>query len=159
LIVAAARSQFSDEVLVDFGVPWQRGSQLKPANWNRSLFALPDQADFLRIQRQDGVFITGGTPSSVPKRAIPNVKMLSASEVRSVLSVPLVLHGWGQAEAAERGVKARGRVVTVASALTLRIPLSAKRHLRRELESLDISWQRMFPDPEGLRDHSDLALR
>lgn len=158
LIAAAARREFADDVRIAFGIPWARLSSSKPSDWNKSLFALPDQADFLRIQRQEGVFITGGTPSTVPTRAIPNVRILDAPAVRSSMSIPLVLHGWGQAEAAMEERRARGRGVTVASALTLRLPASTKSQLCRELEALTISWQNLFPDAEGFREHSEEAL-
>jgi hypothetical protein len=153
LFAAAARSQVNDEFRNDFALPWRAKSPTRPSDWSSSLFALDDQDDFLRISRQRGVFLTGGTPSTQPWRRTATGVTLKAVDVRSSMSLPLALHSWGQAEAAEQGRSARGRKVSFASALTIRIPASAKAPLCRELETKGYSLSSLFPDPDGLKSY------
>ena len=156
LIIAAARGVPSEEFRNSFSIPWIRDGVDRPVDWPRQLFALDDQQDFLRITRQGGAFLVGGTPSTQPQRRVRGENM-HAVDVRKSMSIPLVLHSWAQAEAAESGQPARGRAATVASALTLRIPTKAKNRLRTELDSLGINWAALFPDPDGLKAYGELT--
>ncbi len=156
IIIAAARGGVPDDKFREsFGVPWQLRSDTKPEDWSSTLFALDDQADFVRITRQEGVFLIGGTPSTSPRCLLPDGTNLRAHEVRACMSIPLRLHSWSQAEAALEGKHPRGKHVKVASGLTLRIPADAKRGLRGELEDqYGLTMSALFPDPEGFRQHS-----
>lgn len=150
IVVASARGVAGDALKDAFDVPWERGNPARPSDWGEQLYALEDQADFLRIIRQRGVFLIGGTPSTRPHRRYPDGTSLSAVEVRSSMSIPLALQAWVQAEAAFNRTTARGPAVTVASALTLRIPQDNKAAIRRSLEKSGRSWSTLFPDAAGL---------
>lgn len=153
LIIAAARGAPDDAFRNSFDVPWESNAATLPSGWTRQLYVLSDQADFPRIVHQAGVFLTGGTPSTQPRR-IAQGQHLRAKDVRRCMSIPLALHSWVQAEAAAGGRPAHGRRPTVASALTLRIPAAAKASIRADLEVEGWTMERLFPDPEGYRDRS-----
>jgi hypothetical protein len=153
LVVAAARSELTDAIRNAFDVPWARGHAAKPQRWFAEVYALEDHADFLRITRQKGVFLGGGTPSTQPQRLLEGNRLL-AGQVRASLSIPLVLHQWSQAEAAATGAAVGGREPTVASALTLRIPAAAKGAMRAGLEAAGLSHAHLFPDEAGLIRHA-----
>lgn len=150
LVVAAARGVASDAVRNAFEVPWRAGATSRPADWSEQLYAMDDHLDFLRIIRQEGAFITGGTPSTRPQRRLNGVPM-NAAQVRRSMSISLALHSWTQAEAAVTGAAVPGRAPTVASALTIRVPSAQKPALQAELEASGITWAYIFPDPDGLR--------
>lgn len=158
IVVAAAQHDLGVQVHESFKIPWARRSPVRPSDWDASLFALLDQQDFLRITRQHGVFIVGGTPTTRPHRRGTGGKSLSAIEVRTAMSVPLALHSWAQAEAAQRGTRAKGPRVTYASAMTLRIDQAAKAQIRAALEGgHGITMATLFPDPDGFRENSPLV--
>lgn len=157
LVVAAARRTMSTQIRNSFQVPWRAGGTYRPKTWATELFALDDHQDFLRIIRQSGVFLTGGTPSTIPQRRGGNGDPLLAHDVREAMSIPLALHSWSQAEAALAGGADRGRKPTVASALTIRIPAKRKPKLLEGLESKTITWAWLFPDPEGLAARGPVA--
>lgn len=150
IVIASARGVTGDALKDAFDVPWERGNSARPRDWGEQLYALEDQADFLRIIRQKGVFLIGGTPSTRPHRRYPDGKSLTAVEVRSSMSIPLALQAWAQAEAAFAGRTAPGPAATVASALTLRIPQANKAAFRQSLEDAGLSWSSLFPDAAGL---------
>ena len=158
LIIAAARGFPTVGFRNDFSVPWRHGAPRVPKEWSRQLYSLDDQRDFLRIIRQQGAFLTGGTPSTQPQRRAFG-ENLTAVDVRRNMSLPLTLHSWAQAEAAMNNTRARGRSPSVASALTLRIPAESKQQLLNELDSVGINWEYLFPDPEGLRQRGAVARR
>ncbi len=151
LIVAAARRSPSDDFRNSFSVPWSLGAVTRPHEWASQLYALDDHADFLRIIRQRGVFLTGGTPTTRPRRRDATGLELRARDVRRCMSLPLALHSWTQAEGAFAGARPRGRKPTVASTLTLRIPQRAKSQIRRDLEAEGYSMRLLFPDTEGYK--------
>jgi FRG domain len=122
LILSAARSEPDQTLLDSFDVPWASGNGARPSDWGRSLHALTDHQDFLRIVRQRGLFLLGGTPSTIPQRRTAHGAQLSAADVRTAMSAPLVLMKWSQASNAANGRATQGRVPSVASALTIRIP-------------------------------------
>jgi hypothetical protein len=157
LIIAAARRSPSDYFLNSFSVPWEPKSPTLPVEWARQLYVLNDHADFLRIIRQRGAFLTGGTPSTQPYRRAADGRELKAADVRRAMSLPLALHSWSQAEAAQSGNAVRGRALSVASALTIRIPRDAKPNIRIDLETEGYSMRRLFPDPEGYKDRSSIV--
>ncbi len=150
LIIAAARGVPTMAFRNDFGIPWRTGARGLPYDWSKRLYSLDDQRDFLRIIRQQGAFLTGGTPSTQPQRRAFG-ENLTAVDVRRSLSVPLTLHSWAQAEAAMNNTKAPGRAPSVASAMTLRVPAGSKEQLLGALDSEGINWEYLFPDPDGLR--------
>ncbi len=150
IVVASARGVAGNALKNAFDVPWERSNPARPTDWGEQLYALEDQADFLRIIRQKGVFLIGGTPSTRPHRRYPDGRSLTAIDVRSSMSIPLALQSWAQAEAAFNGTTARGRAATVVSALTLRIPQANKTALRESLEESGLSWSTLFPDAAGL---------
>lgn len=153
LVIAAARGVAPVELREAFDVPWRTGHRLRPKDWTSALFCLDDQDDFLRISRQRGVFITGGTPSTRPQRRTAPGSPMNAAAVRSCMSLPLALQSWKQAESALDGTSVRGKPASVASALTLRVPAAAKKAIRTELEEMGWGMATLFPDVAGLRDH------
>jgi hypothetical protein len=159
VIVASARGETTPAMRDAFNVPWKSKSPTRPSDWGEQVYALGDQADFLRINRQNGVFLMGGTPSTRPHRRYPDGTSLNANEVRESLSIPLALMSWSQAEAAAAGRSAPGRAATTATALALTIPKANKASLRVELEDDGLSWAYLFPDAEGLRDRGPITSR
>lgn len=159
LVVAAARGVTNKKTSDAFDIPWKSGRPTRPKDWDQQLYALEDQAHFLRINRQKGVFVIAGTPSTKPHKRYPDGKSLTAVEVRLSTSIPLALHQWSRAEAALMQTKTKGRAATTASALTLRIPRESKAKLLEELEARELSWSYLFPDAEGLRLRGPVASR
>jgi hypothetical protein len=157
LIIAAARGVPSAVLRNSFVIPWRSGVRSRPIDWAEQLYALDDQLDFLRIIRQHGAFLTGGTPSTRPQRRLGSDSM-RAAEVRRSMSIPLALHSWSQAESVETGSPVRGRPPTVASALTLRVPSGNKTQLQKGLSAMNVTWSSLFPDPEGLRLYGERVL-
>ena len=158
VVIAAAHRTPSSDFLEDFSVPWRGGSPTKPNDWEKALFALDDHEDFLRISRQDGVFLVGGSPSTQPRRHFsPCRRDLRADEVRGIMSLPLVFHRWLQAEAAADGTKATGRPPTIAAALTIRVSADLKVSLVSALKKVDITYERLFPDVQGLLDYGNIV--
>ncbi len=158
LFVAAAREKPSGDFLDSFGVPWKRGSETKPTDWGKSLFAFDDHEDFLRISRQSGVFLGGGTPSTQPHRRLKSSGVsLTAKDVRRSMSLPIALHSWSQSEAALSRANVRGRAPAVASALTIRIPARAKASLLAALYKQEYRFAKLFPDAQGLSDHGPVT--
>lgn len=103
-----------------------------------------------RIVRQDGLFLMGGVPSTQPARAlrIPVERLLQAEEVRSCMSVPLVVINYNQAEAAYNGETLQG-APPKARAFTIRIT-GEKAELRAELDRmLGHRHRTLFPDYAG----------
>lgn len=156
LVVAAARRGIAEHLRNAFDVPWKYRHRDRPEEWSEQMYALEDHQDFLRIIRQAGVFITGGTPSTRPMRLLHGSRM-GAAEVRKIMSLPLALHLWAQAEGALTGAAVRGRTPTVASALTLRVPAASKQAIRDQLEVVGITWASLFPDPGGLASRGAIA--
>jgi len=104
-----------------------------------------------RIVRQDGLFLMGGVPSTQPARArrIPDERLLQAEEVRTCMSVPLVVINYNQAKAAFNGDAPRG-APPKARAFTLRV-IADKAELRAELDRmLGHQHRTLFPDYAGL---------
>jgi FRG domain len=158
LFVVAARNRPSRQVTNSFLVPWRPG-KAKPVDWAEALYALDDQEDFLRIARQKGVFVTGGTPSTRPQRRIKSgtKESLKAHDVRRCMSIALALHSWSQAEAALNGGVVRGRTPTTASALTIRIEARHKQSILTNLRGRGYTWAMLFPDVDGLRRYGPVA--
>lgn len=107
-----------------------------------------------RIVRQDGCFLMGGVPSTQPARNlhVPERRPLNADEIRSCMSVPLVLINYEQAEAAYNGEALRGQPPK-ARAFTLRISAD-KSELRADLDRmLGLRHQSLFPDFPGFAQH------
>lgn len=103
-----------------------------------------------RIVRQEGCFLMGGIPLTVPAR---NVRVdggwrpLRTAEVRASMSVPLRLVTYQQAEAAARKERLPGQPPR-ARAFTLRI--SRKAAIREELQrGFGYSYRSLFPDFPG----------
>jgi FRG domain len=104
-----------------------------------------------RIVRQEGCFLMGGVPSTQPARntRIPEKRPLNADEIRTCMSVPLVLIKHSQAEAAYDEEALVGHPPK-ARAFTLRITAS-KDELRDELDrTLGHGHRSLFPDFPGL---------
>jgi hypothetical protein len=100
-----------------------------------------------RIVRQDGCFLMGGMPSTIPVRSL-NTRPLRADEIRSCMSVPFTLVKYDQAIAASEGRSLRG-VRPRLPAFTLRV--ASKPTLRAELEqAFSYSFGSLFPDFAGL---------
>jgi hypothetical protein len=157
LIIAAARRAPSDDFRNSFVVPWATGSSTYPTDWPSHLYLMDDHADFLRIIEQSGVFLTGGTPSSRPRRRTAAGVALTASDARRAMSIPLSLHSWTQAEELAATGAISGRVPTIASVLTLRVPHAAKSQVRRDLEAEGYTMKRLFPDPDGYRQYDTVV--
>lgn len=103
-----------------------------------------------RIVRQEGCFLMGGFPSTVPRRNVHQNgrwRTLQASEVRSCMSVPLALVNYEQAVRAYEGSRWVGQPPK-ARAFTLRV--GKKGQLRREIEqAFGYSYSSLFPDFAG----------
>ena len=111
-----------------------------------------------RIVRQDGCFLMGGVPSTTPQRNVrlPKARIMRAHEVRSCMSVPLVVISYAQAEAAYEGDKLAG-APPIARAFTLRVK-SPKATMRAELErALGHSHRSLFPDFPGFARYGEAA--
>jgi hypothetical protein len=103
-----------------------------------------------RIVRQDGCFLMGGVPSTQPARnvRIPNDRLLHAHEVRTCMSVPLVVINYNQAVAAFNNEPLAG-APPKARAFTLRI-VADKHELLDELaRMLGHGHRSLFPDFPG----------
>lgn len=139
------------------GVTRERASQ--PAPW---WLAIPARADTewttqswiwgpppldARIVRQQGCFLMGGMPSTIPVRSLHGTP-LRAEEIRSCMSVPFTLIKYNQAIAASEGRALQG-VRPRLPAFTLRV--AHKPALRAELEQgFSYSFGSLFPDFPGL---------
>lgn len=108
-----------------------------------------------RIVRQDGCFLMGGMPSTIPRRNVRTQaggwRALTAPEVRQCMSVPFVLIGFQQAIAARAGTTLRGRPPQIA-AFTIRV--RDKTAIKASLErTLSMTAQSLFPDVPGLEEY------
>jgi FRG domain len=103
-----------------------------------------------RIVRQEGCFLMGGVPSTVPWRAVRfggGWRPLHAAEIRTCMSLPFRLIGYEQAVAASRGERVIG-ATPQARAFTLRV--TGKAALRADLErAFSYSHESLFPDFPG----------
>ncbi len=100
-----------------------------------------------RIVRQEGCFLMGGMPSTIPARSIDAVP-LRADEIRECMSVPFTLVKYEHAVASAEGRALRGVRPRLPS-FTLRI--TNKTQLRTELEqAFSYSFGSLFPDFAGL---------
>jgi hypothetical protein len=103
-----------------------------------------------RIVRQQGCFVTGGVPSTIPVRSLRG-KPLQANEIRTCMSVPFSLVKYAQAEAASEG-RALPGVRPRTPTFTIRI--DNKAGIRSELEQgFSYSFATFFPDFAGLAAH------
>jgi hypothetical protein len=114
-----------------------------------------------RMVRQEGCFLMGGVPSTVPPRNV-NVggrwRLLRTDEIRSCMSLPFRLIAYKHAENAFRGVKTLGGGKPSVRSFTLRI--GRKRVLREELHrALGISHSSLFPDFPGLAQYGEMFER
>ncbi len=104
-----------------------------------------------RIVRQDGCFLMGGVPSTNPARNVRvggTWRLLRAAEVRTSMSVPVVLIGYEQAEAAYAGTTLAVQPPK-ARTFTLRVAVD-KEQARAELDRmLGHRHQSLFPDYPG----------
>jgi FRG domain len=104
-----------------------------------------------RIVRQDGCFLMGGVPSTQPARGVREDGLwrpLRADEVRSSMSVPVVLINYEQAEAAYAGTTLVGQPPK-ARTFTLRV-VADKERIRAELDRmLGHRHCSLFPDFPG----------
>jgi hypothetical protein len=108
-----------------------------------------------RIVRQDGCFLMGGVPSTQPARIVripaPD-RLMQADEVRTCMSVPLVVINYAQAEAAFNHQPIAG-TPPKARAFTLRIAAS-KPDIRAELDRmLGHRHLSLFPDFPGFEQY------
>lgn len=103
-----------------------------------------------RMVRQEGCFLMGGVPSTVPRRNVFDEgkwRSLVADEVRACMSVPLALINYEQAVRAYEGRKWVGKPPK-AKAFTLRV--GNKDVLRAEIEqAFSYSHSSLFPDFAG----------
>lgn len=109
-----------------------------------------------RIVRQDGCFLMGGVPSTQPARnvRIPNTRLMNAHEIRTCMSVPLVVINYNQAEAAFNGQPLAG-APPKARAFTLRVTAD-KAALRAELDRmLGHRHGSLFPDFPGFAQYGE----
>jgi hypothetical protein len=110
-----------------------------------------------RIVRQDGCFLMGGVPSTQPARSVREAgtwRPVHADEVRTSMSVPVVLINYDQAEAAYAGINLAGQPPK-ARTFTLRIKVD-KEQLRAELDRmLGHRHQSLFPDFPGFADFGE----
>jgi len=109
-----------------------------------------------RMVRQDGCFLMGGVPSTQPPRKVsaPTARPLRADEIRVCMSVPLVLIGYSQAEAAHAGRRLAGNPPK-ARAFTLRIA-GDKEELRNDLDRmLGLRHRSLFPDFPGFAQYGE----
>jgi hypothetical protein len=157
IIIAAARGEPKIDLRNDFQIPWSARSPNRPEDWSSNPIALDDQADFLRIRRQRGVFLVGGTPSTVPERRTRSGDHLRAADVRNCMSIPRAIHSWAPAEAAGNGRTTKGRPPTITSALSIRIPADCKKSFLTYLNGEKRSAGYLFPDPEGFKEHSTVS--
>lgn len=105
-----------------------------------------------RIVRQEGCFLVGGIPITVPARnvRVPDGgwRLLRTKEVRECMSVPLTLVMYQQAEAAAANRRLAGQPARARS-FTLRI--GQKDRVRNELkQTFGYSHRSLFPDFPGL---------
>lgn len=110
-----------------------------------------------RIVRQDGCFLMGGVPSTQPARNVrtpPPDRLMQANEVRTCMSVPVVLINYTQAEAAFNNKPLAG-APPKARAFTLRITAD-KAELRAELDRmLGHRHRSLFPDFPGFAEYGE----
>ncbi len=135
--------------------PWWWG--LSPNTnqpWSTQTFIWQPPPLELRMVRQDGCFLMGGMPSTIPRRNVRTAsgwRPLTAVEVRQCMSVPFVLINYLQANTAKSGAAMRGRRPEI-SAFTIRI--KDKRRIRSNLErTLGMTARSLFPDVPGLAEY------
>jgi hypothetical protein len=131
---------------------WYRISGDSATEWTSNTWIWTPPPFEPRIVRQQGCFLMGGIPTTVPRRNAKNKEgqsvSLHADEVRSCMSLPFSLISYKQAEAAFEGRALQG-VQPVTRAFTLRV--TNKPALREELErAFDLSFRTLFPDFPGL---------
>jgi hypothetical protein len=134
---------------------WWDESPNTNAPWSTQTFIWEPPPLEPRIVRQEGCFLMGGMPSTIPRR---NVRLpgggwrpLTAAEVRDCMSVPFVLINYLQAVAAKSGAPMRGKPPDI-SAFTIRVRNTAR--IRRMLEqTLSLSARSLFPDVPGFQQY------
>ena len=133
--------------------PWWWDKATRTNTWTTRPWVWTPPPFEARIIRQDACFVMGGLPSTVPWRRIRRSgqwENMSAAEIRGCMSIPFTLVGYDRAQAAGRGVAAKGRPPK-AGAFTLRI--SNKPKVRAELRAaFGYSYRTLFPDFAALAD-------
>lgn len=105
-----------------------------------------------RIVRQQGCFLMGGMPSTIPVRSLKG-KPLRAAEIRECMSVPFTLIKYEHAVAAFGGRRLPG-VRPSLPTFTLRV--ANKSAIRAELEQgFSYSFGSLFPDFAGLASYGE----
>jgi hypothetical protein len=103
-----------------------------------------------RIARQESCFLTGGVPSTQPRRVYRKAGEwpdLLAADVRTSMSVPIELVRYSRAQAAAKG----GKVAAEPNQIrTFTLKVGNKARLRADLEnSLGLTHRSLFPDLTG----------
>lgn len=147
-----------DRLLASTSDPWWVESE--PEDWAvRSWVWRPPPIE-ARMIRQDGCFLVGGIPGTVPARNARDEdgewRVLRQTEVRQCISVPLSLINYDQAVAAIAGRRLPGRP-PVARSFTLRV--CQKPEIRRDLDrAFGYTHATIYPDLPGFATYAE-ALR
>lgn len=138
---------------------WENVPHGKQGTWTTESWIWRPPPFEPRIVRQEGCFLMGGIPLTVPARNVREDggwRLLRTAEVRACMSVPLTLVTYQQAEAAAAGRRLQGNPPR-ARAFTLRI--GRKATVRGELErAFGYSYSSLFPDFPGLATYGQSFL-
>ena len=131
-----------------------------PALWSEQSWVWRPPPLEKRIVRQDGCFLIGGIPGTVPGRNVRGPggwQVLRQEEVQACMSVPFSLIQFEHAVAASEGRRLPGRPPK-ARAFTLRV--QDKAALREELErGYGYAYRSIYPDFPGFRDYASSVPR
>ncbi len=128
--------------------PWWFSTTVKDTTaWGRSAYVWRPPPIEPRIVRQEGCFLLGAMPSTNTRRNVRiggRYRLMTASETRECISVPVRFIKYAQAVAASEGRREPGRQPT-ARAFTIRVENGAR--IRRDLEqTFEYSHRTLFPD-------------
>ncbi len=126
-----------------------------PDDWARRSWVWRPPPFEPRMVPQDGCFLIGGIPGTVPARNVKEPgqwRLLRAAEVRECMSLPFSLIQYDQTTAAAEGRRLTGRP-PVTRAFTLRI--GNKAELRLDLErTFGYTHATVYPDFPGFAQHA-----
>jgi hypothetical protein len=137
-----------DRALASTSDPWW--FVRPPSDWGQRSWVWRPPPIEARMIRQDGCFLVGGTPGTVPGRNVREAgrwRPLRAPEIRACMSVPFSLINYEQAVAASEGRRLPGRQPS-ASSFTLRVRNTAA--IREDLErTFSYTYASVYPDFPG----------